>query len=41
LGKDGDQLTIMSFAHLKKEEISHWKPKVIVLNGNNAIITRR
>ena len=41
LRKPGDQLTIMSFAHLKEEEISHWKPKVIVLNENNAIITRR
>jgi len=41
LGKHGDQLTIMSFAHLKEEEISHWKPKVIVLNENNAIIARR
>ncbi|MDG2213498.1 MAG: aspartate 1-decarboxylase [Verrucomicrobiota bacterium] len=41
LGKPGDQLTIMSFAHLDKNELSGWKPKVIVLNENNAIITRR
>lgn len=41
LGKLGDRLTIMSFAQLKKNEISGWKPKVIVLNENNTIITRR
>ncbi len=41
LGKPGDQLTIMSFAHLGKNEISGWKPKVIVLNENNATIARR
>ena len=41
LGKLGDRLTIMSFAQLKKNEISDWKPKVIVLNENNTIITHR
>ncbi len=41
LGKLGDRLTIMSFAQLKKNEISGWKPKVIVLNENNTIISGR
>jgi aspartate 1-decarboxylase len=41
LGKLGDRLTIMSFAQLKKNEISGWKPKVIVLSENNTIITHR
>ena len=41
LGNPGDQLTIMSFAHLEKNEISGWKPKVIVLSEKNDIITRR
>ena len=41
LGKLGDRLTIMSFAQLKKNEISGWKPKVIVLNENNTIISSR
>ena len=41
LGKLGDRLTIMSFAQLKKNEISGWKPKVIVLNENNTIISCR
>ena len=41
LGKLGDRLTIMSFAQLKKNEISGWKPKVIVLNENNTIVSGR
>ena len=41
LGKLGDRLTIMSFAQLKKNKISGWKPKVIVLNENNTIISQR
>src|SRR5882757_3744896 len=30
-GKRGDVLTIMSFAHVPKHKIQHWKPRVIVL----------
>ncbi len=38
LGKDGDLLTIMSFASATEAEAADWKPKVIVLGENNAII---
>ena len=38
LGKDGDLLTIMSFASATEPEAADWKPKVIVLGENNAII---
>lgn len=41
LGKDGDLLTIMSFASATEAEATDWKPKVIVLGENNAIITIR
>ena len=41
LGKEGDLLTIMSFASTTETEAADWRPKVIVLGENNAIITVR
>ena len=41
LGKAGDRITIMSFGQVEAAEIPSWKPKVIVLDKNNGIITRR
>ena len=41
LGKTGDRITIMSFGLVEEAEIPSWKPKVIVLDKNNGIITRR
>ncbi|MDP7010034.1 MAG: aspartate 1-decarboxylase [Verrucomicrobiota bacterium] len=41
LGKEGDLLTIMSFASAPENEAADWRPKVIVLGENNAIITTR
>ena len=38
LGKPGDRLTIMSFAAMDASEVNAWKPRVIVLGENNAII---
>src|SRR3954453_17211886 len=37
-GKRGDVLTIMSFAHVPKRKIQHWKPRVIVLGKCNRIV---
>ena len=41
LGKAGDRLTIMSFAGVEDEEAADWRPQVIVLGDNNAIIATR
>ena len=41
LGKAGDRLTIMSFASVEDEAAADWRPKVIVLGDNNAIIATR
>lgn len=41
LGKKGDRLTIMSYAMVDAVEAKKWKPRVIVLGENNAIINRR
>ena len=41
LGKEGDLLTIMSFASTTETEAADWRPKVIVLGENNAIISTR
>jgi aspartate 1-decarboxylase len=41
LGKKGDLLTIMSFAHVSKKKIKKWKPRVIVLGKGNRIVTKR
>src|SRR6266446_2175065 len=40
-GKRGDVLTIMSFAHVPKHKIRHWKPRVIVLGKRNRIVKER
>ena len=41
LGKAGDRLTIMSFIEVEPKLASHWKPKVIVLDQTNSIVTER
>jgi aspartate 1-decarboxylase len=41
LGKVGDRLTIMSFASVEAAEASGWRPRVIVLGENNAVINQR
>ena len=41
LGKVGDRLTIMSFAGVDDSAAADWRPKVIVLGENNAIISTR
>ncbi|HEY5913595.1 MAG TPA: aspartate 1-decarboxylase [Verrucomicrobiae bacterium] len=41
LGKPGDRLTIMSFAEVESAGASTWKPRVIVLGENNAIVNER
>ena len=41
LGKAGDRITIMSFGQVEEAEIPSWKPKVIVLDENNGIISGR
>jgi aspartate 1-decarboxylase len=38
LGTVGDRLTIMSFAGVEAGEAKSWKPKVIVLGENNAVV---
>jgi aspartate 1-decarboxylase len=40
-GKRGDILTIMSFAHVHKHKVQHWKPRVIVLGKRNRIVKER
>lgn len=40
LGKIGDLLTIMSFAHLTPEEASTHRPKIAVLDRQNRVIRR-
>jgi len=40
-GKKGDLLTIMSFAHISKQRIKAWKPRVIVLGKRNCIVKER
>ena len=41
LGKVGDRLTIMTFAGVDDTAAADWRPKVIVLDEDNAIIARR
>ena len=41
LGKKSDVLTIMSFAHVPKHTVEHWKPRVIVLGKRNRIVKER
>lgn len=41
LGNKGDRLTIMSFACLDERELKTHTPKVVVLNDENEIVSRR
>ena len=41
LGKRGDRITIMSYTCLDMPRARKWKPRVIVLDSNNAIVTER
>ncbi len=41
LGKPGDRLTIMSFGQVPSAEAKFWKPRVIVLDERNAIVSER
>jgi aspartate 1-decarboxylase len=41
LGKPGDRLTIMSFTEVEYREAQSWKPRVIVLGENNAVVSER
>src|SRR6266853_3974218 len=41
LGKPGDRLTIMSFTQVDARKAKSWKPRVIVLGDNNAILDER
>ena len=41
LGKVGDRLTMMTFAGVDDAVVADWRPKVIVLGEDNAIISRR
>jgi aspartate 1-decarboxylase len=40
LGKKGDLLTIMNFGIFTEEEAKSWKPHVIVLGQDNAIVPK-
>ena len=41
LGRPGDRLTIMSFTEVPASEAQPWKPQVIVLGEENAIVSER
>lgn len=41
LGKPGDRLTIMSFTEMEDAQARSWRPRVIVLDENNAVVTER
>jgi len=41
LGKPGDRLTIMSFTQIHTSKAKAWKPRVIVLGDNNAVLNER
>ena len=36
--KVGDKVLIMAFAHATKEEAKNFKPKIIIVDGNNRIV---
>jgi aspartate 1-decarboxylase len=38
LGRIGDRLTIMSYAQVTESQAKAWRPRVIVLGPNNAVI---
>jgi aspartate 1-decarboxylase len=41
LGKPGDRLTIMSFTEVEAAQAKSWKPQVIVLGEENAVVSER
>jgi aspartate 1-decarboxylase len=41
LGKNGDRLTIMSFAAFDPGKAKKWKPRVVVLDKGNKIVDER
>lgn len=41
LGKPGDRITIMSFTQVDARKAKSWKPRVVVLGDNNAVINER
>ena len=41
LGKAGDRLTIMSFTEVEEKAARKWKPRVLVLGRNNAVVKER
>ncbi len=41
LGKEGDRLTIMSYAWVDVAEADDWRPRVVVLGENNRVIAVR
>ena len=41
LGKPGDRLTIMSFTEVDAAVARSWKPQVIVLGEQNAVVSER
>jgi aspartate 1-decarboxylase len=41
LGKPGDRLTIMSFTEVEAAQAKSWKPHVIVLGEENAVVSER
>jgi len=41
LGKPGDRLTIMSFTQVDARKAKSWKPRVVVLGDNNAVLNER
>jgi len=41
LGKPGDRITIMAFTELEEHQARDWKPKILVLDQTNQIVTER
>ncbi len=41
LGAPGDRLTIMSYATVSESDATGWRPRVVVLGDNNAIVVER
>jgi aspartate 1-decarboxylase len=41
LGKIGDRLTIMSFTEVEELATRNWKPRVVLLGENNAVVNER
>jgi aspartate 1-decarboxylase len=41
LGKAGDRITIMTYTFVEEALAKKWEPRVIVLGGRNAIVSRR